>query len=131
MQQGLSEVQVVPDERLNPRQFAHLELARAIAERVPSHRPGGVYAAIIPPISDRVKTVGLYQTVTTEIFIGTDQLERASWTVDTVIHEIAHHTSGAEDGEEAHNTEMTRVAAKVVEMTAARMFDEELKEAVW
>jgi hypothetical protein len=38
--------------------------------------------------------------------------------VDTVIHEIAHHISGAEDAEEAHNAQMTTTAARVVEETA-------------
>jgi len=52
-------------------------------------------------------------------------------TVDTVINKIAHHTSGAEDGEERHNAEMTKVAARVVEETAKGTFDEQLKEAVW
>jgi hypothetical protein len=59
----------------------------------------------------------MYSRTTMEIYIAADQLERGRTTVDTVIHEIAHHTSGAEDLEEAHSEAMTRVAAKVVEMT--------------
>lgn len=131
-QERLREVQVILDERLTQRQLAHLNLARRIADKViPFRKVAGVHAAIIPPASDRMRTAGLYGRITQEIFIGSDQLEHARWTVDTVIHEIAHHTSGAEDGEESHNAEMTRVAARVVEETAKGTFDEQLKEAVW
>jgi 23S rRNA U2552 (ribose-2'-O)-methylase RlmE/FtsJ len=73
----------------------------------------------------------MYSRVTQEIYIASDQLERGRTAVDTVIHEIAHHTSGAEDLEEAHSMAMTQVAARVVEETAARKFDDLLKEAVW
>lgn len=45
--------------------------------------------------------------------------------------ELAHHTSGAEDGEEAHNSEMTVVGSRVVELVAGRVFDEELKGVTW
>jgi hypothetical protein len=130
-QERLREVQIVPDERLGPRELAHLGLARKIAEKFRFPRIEAVHAAIIPPASDRMRTAGLYSRTLREIYIALDQLERARSTVDTVIHEIAHHTSGAEDGDEAHNSEMTAVAARVVENTAAGLFDEELKEAVW
>jgi hypothetical protein len=126
-QERLREAEVVPDERLSPRQLAHLRLARKIAEKFRYPPAAGVHAAIIPPDSDRTRTAGLYNKATQAILIATDQLERARTTVDTVIHEIAHHTSGAEDGQEAHNSEMTRV----VENTATGLFDAELKEAVW
>jgi hypothetical protein len=49
-----------------------------------------------------------------EIFIASDQPERGSATeVITVIHEIAHHTSGAEDLKQAHSPVITQVAARV------------------
>jgi len=130
-QERLREVQVVPDEQLTPRQLAHLRLARAIAERFRFPPSPEVHAAIIPPASDRMRTAGLYGKTTQEVFIGTDQLEWARSTVNTVVHEIAHHTSQAEDGEPAHNAAMTDVAARVVEAVAGRLLDEELKEAVW
>jgi len=131
-QERLRDAQVVPDQRLTSRQLSHLNLARRIADNViPFRKVAGVHAAIIPPASDRTRTAGLYGRTTQEVFIASDQLERARTTVDTVIHEIAHHTSGAEDGEERHNAEMTKIAARVVEETAKRTFDDQLKEAVW
>lgn len=130
-QERLREVEVVPDERLGQKQMAHLRLARKIAEGFRAPRIRAVYAALIPPASDRMRTAGLYNTILKEIYIATDQLESARWAIDTLIHEIAHHTSRAEDGEKAHYEAMTWVAAHVVEKTAAKQFDELLKEAVW
>jgi len=51
--------------------------------------------------------------------------------VDTVIHELAHHTSGAEDLEERHSAHMTRVAGFVVELTAQGKFDEMMRGITW
>ena len=98
---------------------------------LPYNPVAGVLAAIIPPASDRVRTAGMYSRTTQEIFLGSDVLEHAQTTIDTVIHEIAHHTSGAEDLEERHAAAMTEVAAKVVKDTAAGYFDDLLKEVTW
>ncbi len=130
-QERLREVEVIPDARLTPRQLAHLKLARKIATYFRYPDIAGVHAAIIPPASDRVRTAGMYSRTTQEVYIASDQLEQGRNTIDTVIHEIAHHTSGAEDLEEGHSQAMTYVAARVVELTAARTFDEELKGATW
>ncbi len=131
-QERLREAEVIPDDRLTRVQRVHLKLARAIVDLTCRVRKvSGVHAAIIPPASDRVRTAGMYSRTTQEIFIASDQLERARATVDTVIHEIAHHTSGAEDLEQAHSTAMTQIAARTVEATASKSFDELLKEALW
>ncbi|GAI72452.1 unnamed protein product, partial [marine sediment metagenome] len=135
-QERLRDVDVIPDGRLTGRQLASLELARGIAHRLTGWTYGpvrGVHAAIIPPASDRVRTAGMYGRTTQEVFISSDQLEHGRTTVDTVIHEIAHHTSGAEDGEDTHNAEMTKIAGQVVEATAKGYFDEFLKDQkfVW
>ena len=130
-QERLRDVQVIPDERLSPRQLAHLKLARKIASYFHYPDIGGVLAAIIPPASDRTRTAGMYGRTTREVYIASDQLEHGRSTIDTLIHEVAHHTSGAEDLEESHSQAMTFVASRVVELTAAGRFDEELREAVW
>jgi hypothetical protein len=135
-QERLREVQVIPDDRLSPRQWAHLDLARAIvgmASFATPRRltPEDVHAAIIPPASDRTRTAGMYARTTQEIYIGSDQLERARSAVDTVLHELAHHNSGAEDLTEEHSAEMTRLAARVVELTARGDLDGFLQEAEW
>jgi hypothetical protein len=73
----------------------------------------------------------MYSRTTQEIFLASDQLEHARTAIDTVIHEIAHHTSGAEDLEERHAAAMTQVAARVVQDTAAGNYDDLLKEVAW
>jgi len=135
-QERLRDVGIIADGSLTGRQLASLELARGIAHRLTGwmYRPvRGVHAAIIPPASDRVRTAGMYGRTTEEVYISADQLQHGRSTVDTVIHELAHHTTGAEDGEEAHNAEMTRLAGQIVEATAKGYFDEFLKDPnfVW
>ena len=131
-QRRLAGVRIVSDDQLTPSQAVTLKLARAITkDLMPARMQSPVHAAVIPPASDRVRTAGMYSRRTWEIYIATDQLERGRTAVDTVIHEIAHHTSGAEDLEEAHSEAMTRVAARVVEMTHNGKFDELMKEATW
>ena len=123
-QERLREVTVIPESTLSPKQLAHLKLAQKIASDIDRNNTlGGVRAGVIPPASDRVRTAGLYGRSTREIFIAVEQLNNGRATVDTTIHELAHHTSGAEDGEESHNSEMTRIAGEVVSYVANRRYD--------
>jgi hypothetical protein len=122
-QERLREVEVIPDSELSPQQLASLKLARSIAQYVRGNVKG-VVAAIIPPASNRVRTAGMWGTTTQEIYIAVEQLNSGRATVDTDIHELAHATSGAEDGTEAHAREMTRIAGEVVYLTCQRQFDE-------
>ncbi|MCL0088776.1 hypothetical protein M1O54_00175 [Dehalococcoidia bacterium] len=130
-QKRLAEVEIIPDEELTERQRAHLRLARKIAEATLVRELTGVHAAIIPPASDRMRTAGLYSSAAETIYIAADQLNTARATVDVLIHEMAHHTSGREDGDPLHNAQMTVLGSRVVQLTAEGRFDEELKKAVW
>ena len=135
-QERLRETKVLPDDKLTPTAMTHLELARVIATGFGVQK---VYASIIPPASDRVRTAGLYDHALEEIILHLETLESARQTVDAVIHEIGHHraykTTGdiklAEDLQPAHSEAMTSVAARVVEMVADGRFDTYLKGAVW
>jgi GNAT superfamily N-acetyltransferase len=134
-QERLRDVDIVPDKKLKDYEMAHLELAREIAKQESGPRAvKGVWAAIIPPASDRVRTAGLYGTTTREIFINLPQFMHARYVVDTVIHELAHHRSdGAEDGTEEHLRWVSQIAGEVVKMTSQGMFDEILQNPafVW
>lgn len=136
-QERLRETEVIPDERLDTRQMSHLRLARAVAKEVlPWSLVSGVYAAIIPPASDRVRTAGMYGTTTQAVYISLDMLYKGRDTMDTLVHELAHHrqyrqTGEAEDLTPSHAEGMTFIAARVVEETAKGAFDELLKEVVW
>ncbi len=135
-QERLRETKALPDDKLTPKALAHLKLARAIATWFDVHK---VYASIIPPASDRVRTAGLYDHALEEIILHLETLESGKRTVDAVIHELGHHKAYkktgdiklAEDLQPAHSGAMTEVAARVVEMVAAGRVDEYLKEAVW
>jgi len=135
-QERLRETKALPDDTLTARARTHLELARAIATWFGVNK---VYASIIPPASDRVRTAGLYDHALEEIVLHLETLESAKRTVDAVIHELGHHraykTTGdiklAEDLQPAHSEAMTVVAAKVVEMVSDRRLDNYLKDAVW
>jgi len=135
-QDRLRETKALPDDTLTARARTHLELARAIATWFGVHK---VYASIIPPASDRVRTAGLYDHALEEIILHLETLESAKRTVDAIIHELGHHraykTTGdiklAEDLQPAHSEAMTYVAARVVGMVADGRFDEYLKEVVW
>lgn len=129
-QQRLSAVEIIPDTGLSDRQLASLQVARAIAQKVSSAGPiTGVHAAIIPPASDRVRTAGLYSRSLAAIYISPDQLEYGRRAIDVVIHEIAHHNSQAEDGEEGHNQALSTVGANVVHAVAGGQFDPLLQNA--
>ena len=135
-QERLRETKALPDDTLTARARTHLELARAIATWFGLHK---VYASIIPPASDRVRTAGLYDHALEEIILHLETLESGKRTVDAVIHELGHHRAYkrtgdiklAEDLQPAHSEAMTDVAARVVEYAAAGRFDDALKEAVW
>ena len=130
-QERLGGAQRIPDEKLSPRERDHLELARAMARKLPSSSVRGVYAAIIPPASDRARTAGMYSRETQEILISLEQLDRGRSTVDTLLHELAHHESGAEDLSREHSEQMTWLAARALEELAGGTWREELEKVKW
>ncbi len=124
-QERLKKVEVIPDRSLSPAARTSLSLAKRIADDVASRRKvRGVRAASIPPASDRVRTAGMYARGAEEIYISTDMLERGKTAVDSTLHEMAHHNSGAEDGNIAHSTELTRLGGLVVGRVAGKKYDD-------
>jgi len=136
-QEALRKTKVVPAYELTSRTFTHLKLARAIASDFSG--VAGVYAAIIPPASDRVRTAGLYDMGTREVMLHLEILEHAHNTIDAMVHELGHHVAfertndplKAEDLQLAHSEAMTYVASVVFGRAANKAYDEYLKEAVW
>jgi hypothetical protein len=135
-QDMLRETKIVPDDMLTPTAQIHLEMAREIARWFNVHK---VYAAVIPPASDRVRTAGLYDHALEEIVLHLETLESARRTVDAMVHEIGHHKAYkatgdiklAEDLQPAHSEAMTLVASRVVQMVSEGRLDQYLKGAVW
>jgi hypothetical protein len=129
-QDRLREVEAIPDDKLTPLQLSVLKLARNIADSMTSSwsRTGGIRAAVIPAASDRTRTAGLYGRSTKEIFIAADQLNKGSNMIDVLIHELAHHTSKADDGIPQHYGEMSALAGKIVRNVADRYYDTIIKD---
>lgn len=121
-QRRLGGVRPIKDSDLTPAQLSSLNLARCITKQK-------VYAANIPAASDRVTTAGMYSRSTWEIYISPGQLERGREAVSTTIHELAHHTSGAEDGEPEHVAEISNLANQVVASVRRGDFDRYLSGA--
>ena len=122
-QERLREVMPLPDNTLSARQFVHLTLARAITKDV-RRAVTNVWAAQIPSASDRVRTAGLYSKATREIFIAPDQLDSGRKTIDTLLHELAHDSSGAEDGDPKHYSEISSLAGIVVNLVHTKSYDD-------
>jgi len=131
-QERLGRVVIVPDVELSPLQLASLMLARAIASLAPQ-QPIAVHAAVIPPASDRVHTAGMYRRGSRDIYISTDLLSAARSTMDTVLHELAHDTSGADDGDAAHDAEVGHLSSLAAFGAAANVYSEQLGDPnlVW
>jgi len=137
MSESLRGTRVVSDIQLTPRAFAHLKLARAIAENFTDVM--GVDAGVIPPASDQARTAGMYDMATARITTHLETLEHARDTVNAMVHELGHHVAfsrtgdplKAEDLQPAHSEAMTYVAARIFSLAAEKKFDEYLKEAVW
>lgn len=126
-QDQLRDITVVKDNELEPHQMASLNLLRAIAGVLwNAIDPTRIHAAYIPPASDRVRTAGLYSTRLQEIYIAPDQLNHGKSAVDTFIHELAHHSSGAEDGDPRHYEKISKLASDVVKAVSDRRLDNEI-----
>jgi len=122
-QESLSKSEKVPDSKLPPHALANLNLVRAIADFFGISR---VEAAIIPPASDNARTAGLYEFTTNTIKIHVNQLNKFSDTIDTAIHEIAHHVAylragrgeagmaASEDLSPGHSDALSSVGATIV-----------------
>jgi len=132
-QKRLRETKVIPDEQLASSQLALLNLSRAIAEDVSSIPPGGIYAAVIPPASDKVRTAGLYGTRTGALYLSVDMLSRGRDAIDTHIHELGHHlqyiqSGEAEDLTPSHAQAMTNIADKVIKGLESGRYDKLLRD---
>ncbi len=136
-QERLREVEIIPDDHLDPVPRTHLKLAREITTRVfPYSPPAGVHAASIPPASDRTRTAGLYSIATGEVYISMEQIPRLRRVIDTLVHELAHHrqyrnTGEADDLTPTHMATMQGVAADVVRIAASSELNYLFKEATW
>ena len=126
-QEKLREVKVIPDDELAAEEGMYLTMARTIVDKL-SYGVQGVHAAIIPPASDRVRTAGLYGKTSRQIFLSPDKLVSGRDVIDVTVHEVAHFTSQADDGQPKHYEEISRLAGMVAKYTAEGAFDKYLED---
>jgi len=115
-------INVLPESTLAHQQIVHLRIARFVAGEVT------VYPA---DLHDSVKIIGAYRQFGGPIYIAPERLKKLSTSMNTCIHELAHHRSQADDGTRAHSREISKITAQVAKEAQARKYDDLLKEAVW
>lgn len=120
-------ISVIPDDMLNEHQRNNLNLARQIA------RSYGVYHVSAAKIStdNHRNIVGVYSVRSESIYISPVQLMRARDTVDTIIHELAHHVSHAYDWTEEYKRSLITVADNIIIKCEAGEYDRALTNVVW
>ena len=114
-------IDVLPETALTPQQIVHLRIARTVARIT-------VYPA---RLHNSVKIIGAYRQFGGPIYIAPERLKRLSTTMNTTIHERAHHVSQADDGTRTHSRAISKITAQVAEEAQAGKYDSLLKEAVW
>ncbi len=130
-QERLQGAQIIKDDKLPAKESQHLTIARRLTS-ISTANPKAVYAAIIPPASDRVRTAGMYQKSTREVFISMQELTRLQSTISVLIHELAHNLSGADDLTDDHANAITLLAGEMVNNVQHGKIDELLtKDVVW
>jgi len=114
-------INVLPESTLTHQQIVHLRVAREVAGIT-------VYPA---DLHNSVKIIGAYRQYGGPIYIAPERLNRLSTTMNTTIHEKAHHVSQADDGTRAHNQAIRQVTDKLVDKVNKGELDGYLSEAKW
>lgn len=114
-------INVLPESTLTPRQIVHLRIARTVAGIT-------VYPA---DLHNSVKIIGAYRQYGGPIYIAPERLKRLSTTMNTTIHELAHHVSQAGDGTSAHSRAIKQTSDKVAARASSGELDKYLGDAVW
>jgi len=112
----------IPEEKLTPRQRTHLKVAREVAGEVP---------VIAAKLSDHLHIIGAYDTLGSKIYITPERLERLSTTLNTGIHELAHHQTHRDDGTREHSEAISRISKKVTAEAGWGKYDGLLRDAIW
>jgi len=110
------------EEKLTPIQKRHLKVAKKVAGSTP----------VLPAkIHNTLKIIGAYDLGARKIYITPERLERLKSTMNTTIHELAHHDSRADDGTKKHDEAITRLTNEVTERARNGEYDELLGEVRW
>jgi len=115
-------IKVLPEDGLTSLQKNHLQVARELAGNV----------RVQPAeLKNHVKILGAYRCPTGPIFINPERLTKLRWTINTTIHELAHHRSQAGDGTRLHDSYIGKVTHEVTTIAESGKIDDHLTGAVW
>ena len=115
-------VDIVPETQLTATQRTHLKVARQVARGVPTYPARMHNSAII---------IGGYKLSSGPIYIAPQRLHKLSTTMNTTIHELAHHVSQSGDNTRAHNEAIKKLSAEIAEKAKKGEYDKYLNGAVW
>jgi hypothetical protein len=123
------DIRVIGDSSLDSTQVKHIEVARMIASWY--NGVSSVKAAEVRVKEPGVTIDGLYSTASKSIYLAPHVLRRIDKTVDTDIHEIAHHNTQAPDGTKLHEDEIDRVSEDVIGRIKSGALKGKLKSVAW
>jgi len=115
-------INVLPEVKLSEVQLTHLRIARVVANGL----------KVFPArIHNSVEIIGAYRLNRGPIYIVPQRLERLNTTMNTCIHELAHHETQAADGTIAHDEAVARITVQVAKNAEEGKYDSLLKNALW
>jgi len=129
----ITSVELVSESRLSKQQATHLKVARLVAAWYNSDeiRISRVVAAKVTVLERGVMIDGLYSTYTKTVYLAPHVLEYIDTTIDTLIHEIAHHRTQAPDGAKVHEDEIENVSQRVINEIKSGTLYGKLKGVAW
>ena len=113
----------VNESKLTRTQLAHLVVARALAS--------GLYGAEVIPANLPYPVVAAWEVGTKRVFIHPIRLDKLSTTVNSVVHETGHLSSGFDDGTKGHTNAMESVSNILAGLVNSGKLDELLTKVVW
>jgi len=115
-------IKALPESKLTDIQKVHLQVAKKLAAGV----------AVVPAeLKNNIKILGAYRCPFGPIYISPERLTRLRWTINTTVHELAHHRSQAGDGTRIHDEFIGKVTHEVTAVAESGKIDKELEGAEW
>jgi len=115
-------IKTIPDDKLTDLQRLHLQVARELSGNVKVHPA---------ELKNHVKILGAYRSPVGPIYINPERLTKLRWTINTTIHELAHHRSQAGDGTRLHDSYIGKVTHEVTTIAESGKIDDHLTGAMW
>jgi len=125
-------IDVINDEKLSPLERRHLAVARTIAGWFQTPIPiAKLVCAKVVIVEKHLVLDGVYSLGSKSIYLTESVVNRLQPTIETTIHEIAHHITGSEDDTPEHELEIDRVSEEVIKRVEAGEINNLLGDVTW